>query len=458
MNGMDGMRKGGEQSEHKFLSARPATSEWANWRHRRGERDDRDVSLADETLDWRWKGFPSLAPGTTVSEFVTDRPSLFTSGFSWPVATLSSSAIDHNVAVLAEWCEAHGLELAPHGKTSMAPAIFERQLAAGAWAITVATPWQVRVYRANGVQRILLANELVDSDFVRWVDAELANDPEFEFCCYVDSTAGVDLLAGALDRTAVRKLPVLVERGPVGGRTGCRTLDEALVVGRAVAGHDRLSLVGVAGFEGPFGHGRDDATRHQVLDFVRTLAQTLRALDAASLLDAEAAYFVLSCGGSAQVDVVTDALCEPIEASAPVRRVLRSGAYATHDDGLYAESSSLAPKLRATIEVWCQVLSRPEPQLALLGAGRRDVSADAGLPVALWRRPVRGGAVAAFRAPVSKVNDQHAFLDLAPSDELEVGDLVGLGISHPCTTHDKWQLLPLLDDERRVIDCVRTYF
>jgi len=88
----------------------------------------------------------------------------------------------------------------------------------------------------------------------------------------------------------------------------------------------------------------------------------------------------------------------------------------------------------------------------------RDVSFDAGLPITVWRRSVHGGDVAPFHARISKLNDQHAFVDLALSDTVEVGDLVALGISHPCTTHDKWQMMPLLDDERRVIDCVRTYF
>ena len=133
-----------------------------------------------------------------MSDFVAGRPSLFDAGFSWPIATLSASAIDNNVGVLADWCEANGVLLAPHGKTTMAPALFSRQLAAGAWAMTAATPWQVRVYRAHGVSRVLLANELVDVEFIRWLAAERADDPGFEFICYVDSAAGVDLLGHAL--------------------------------------------------------------------------------------------------------------------------------------------------------------------------------------------------------------------------------------------------------------------
>ena len=419
------------------------------------------VGRDDDVLDWRLKGFPAVAAGLHVSEFVASRPSLFDAGFSWPIATLSASAVDHNVGVLATWCEDNGVLLAPHGKTTMMPALFSRQLAAGAWAMTAATPWQVRVYRANGVQRVFLANELVDVEFIKWLAAERAADPGFEFFSYVDSVAGVDILGVALsatDSTDAQPLGVLVEIGPMGGRTGCRTRDEVRTVAQAVQRHPSLTLVGVAGWEGPFGHGRDESTLTIIRTFVEELADTLRELDTDALLDPHAPYFILTCGGSEQVDVVTSVLREAPECSRPVRSVLRSGSYITFDHGLYAETSSLAPLLRPAIEVWCQVLSTPEPRLALIGAGRRDVSFDSGLPVALWRRSVRGGDVTRLNVPVSKVNDQHAFLEFASTDAIEVGDLVGLGISHPCTTHDKWQMMPLLDDERRVVDCVRSYF
>jgi D-serine deaminase-like pyridoxal phosphate-dependent protein len=416
--------------------------------------------MNDELIDWRWKGFPALPVGQRVSEFVAGRPSLFDAGFSWPVAALRASAIDNNIAVLAAWCDANGVLLAPHGKTTMAPALFARQLAAGAWAMTAATPWQVRVYRAHGVRRVLLANELVDAQFVRWLAAERAADPEFEFSCYVDSVEGVDLLGGALaasEAADAQPLGVLVEIGPVGGRTGCRTRDEVWAVAHAVRRHASLMLVGVAGWEGPFGHGRADSDLTAIRTFVQGLADTLRELDTDGLLDPRSPYFVLTCGGSEQIDVVTSVLSDPPRCSRPVLGVLRSGSYITFDHGLY-QSSSLAPQLQPAIEVWCQVLSTPEPGLALIGAGRRDVSFDSGLPIGLWHRSIRGDDVVPFYAPVSQVNDQHAFLDVGPAVSVEVGDLVGLGISHPCTTHDKWQLMPLLDDERRVIDCVRTHF
>jgi D-serine deaminase-like pyridoxal phosphate-dependent protein len=412
---------------------------------------------SEASLDWRWKGFPAARAGG-VAQLIADQRSLFDAGFSWPVMALRDSAIDHNVAVMARWCADRGISLAPHGKTTMCPDLFGRQLHAGAWAMTAATPWQVRAYREFAVPRILVANEVVDVAFVSWVAAELEGDPEFDVLCYVDSVAGVHLLGEAMGADVRRPLQVLVEVGLHGGRTGCRSESDVTAVASAVADYRALSLVGVAGYEGPLGHERDDATLVAVDHYVRRLAATLVQLDAAGLFDVRATELVLTCGGSGHVDVVSAVLAETLSCSRPVRPVLRAGSYITHDHGLYERTSSMADELRAAIEVWCQVLSRPEPGLALLGAGRRDVSFDSGLPIPLWRRSAATGELSPLRATVSALNDQHAFLDLETGSELEVGDLVCLGISHPCTTFDKWQLIVLLDDDRRVTDCLSTYF
>ncbi|HUO40179.1 MAG TPA: amino acid deaminase, partial [Mycobacterium sp.] len=130
------------------------------------------------------------------------------------------------------------------------------------------------------------------------------------------------------------------------------------------------------------------------------------------------------------------------------RTVIRSGAYLTHDDGLYARTSPLARAFRPALTVWAQVVSRPEPDLALLAMGRRDVSFDQDLPV-----PYR-----LAHSHVVKLNDQHAYLRLAPQSRLAVGTWLEFGISHPCTVFDKWQLIPVLDADGRVVDLVRTFF
>ena len=147
--------------------------------------------------------------------------------------------------------------------------------------------------------------------------------------------------------------------------------------------------------------------------------------------------------------------------SAPVQVILRSGAYLTYDHGFYgtvspgARGAAGAPALRPALELWAQVLSRPEPGLALLGAGRRDVGFDKGLPVPLR---VLGSAASTAGWTVTELNDQHAYLRLDADAALRPGDVVSLGISHPCTTLDKWRALVVLDDDDVVIDIVHAFF
>ena len=157
---------------------------------------------------------------------------------------------------------------------------------------------------------------------------------------------------------------------------------------------------------------------------------------------------IVTAGGSAYFDLVADGL-GPLTDRATV--VLRSGAYQVHDGGHYAEVSPLRDRLRAAMHGWARVLSVPEPALAILDGGKRDFPYDLDLPM-----PQRGAAAG---DRILKLNDQHAFLE---SSTAAVGDVVRLGLSHPCTAFDKWRVIPVVDDadadDPLVVDLVRTYF
>ncbi len=378
-------------------------------------------------------------------------------GFSYPVLTLRESALAGNLAAMAAYCARAGVELAPHGKTAMSPELAARQLASGAWGITVATIGQLRAYRAFGFPRLLIANELVDETGIAWLAGELAADPGFAAYCYVDSTDGVAILDRVLTaRPAGRRLPVLVEIGL--GRTGCRTDDEALAVAKAAAATGTLTVAGVAGYEGSIGGDPREQASGPVTSFCRRLANLAGTMAAM----ADGSEFIVTAGGSVYFDVVTRELTAGGATGSTV--VLRSGGYLFHDHGLYqaatpaARGVAGAPVFRPALELWAQVLSRPKPGLALLAAGRRDAGFDAGLPVPLRARRRDGAAADLTGAEVTGLNDQHAYLRLDPGTALAPGDLVCLGISHPCTTLDKWRVIPVLDEEDRVIDAVHTFF
>lgn len=428
---------------------------------------DRPVAgLAEERVDHRFKALPPDADGLTVGELAAERRNLFTGGFTTPVLALSAESVAHNLALLETYAERHGLAFAPHGKTSMSPQLFARQLEHGAWGITAAVPHQARVYRAFGIRRIFLANELVDAAALTWLAGELNADPEFRFVCYVDSVRGVELMEAALSAAgASRPVDVVVELGAgAGARTGARTEDDCAAVADAVAEAPSLRLVGVAGYEGEV----PDATGERVRDWLRRLVALAADFDAAgrfAALDAGAGErIVISAGGSAWFDAVADVFAEIPGLSSPVLKLLRSGAYVSHDDGHYRhltpfnrvpEEGALQPAFR----LWAQVVSRPTGEQAFLNAGKRDAAYDLDLPQAQVVRSGRDGSVReASGVEITGLSDQHAWVRTDEGAELEVGDWVGMGLSHPCTSFDKWQLIPLVEADGTVTDYIRTFF
>ncbi|MEV0322755.1 amino acid deaminase [Streptomyces sp. NPDC050658] len=421
---------------------------------------DREVGrLADERIDHRFKALPPDADGLTVGELAAQRRNLFTGGFTTPVLALSAERLEHNLALMETYSERHGLAFAPHGKTSMAPQLFARQVERGAWGITLAVPHQVRVARAFGVERIFLANELVDAAALRWLAAELAADPSFRFICYVDSVPGVALMHAALrEAGATRPVDVVLELAAGdGARTGVRTEAECLEIADAVASADTLRLVGVAGYEGEV----PDATPERVHAWLRRLVSLLVDLDKEHRF-ADLDEVVLSAGGSAWFDAVADEFAEVPELSLPVLKLLRSGAYVSHDDGHYRhltpfnrvpEEGALEPAFR----LWAQIVSRPSREQAFANAGKRDAAYDLDLPEAqVVRRD--GAEEPATGVTVTGLSDQHAWIRTTPEADLSVGDWIGMGLSHPCTSFDKWQLIPLVEADGTVTDYIRTYF
>lgn len=430
-------------------------------------------ALPDEVVDWRHKGMPPALWGMTIAEVRARRPRL--SELPTPLLTLSRPALDHNLKALASWCAARGFDLAPHGKTTMAPALWAEQLDAGAWAITVANLPQLAVARQFGVQRIMVANSVISPLSLRWMADELAANPEHEIYVWADAVRTVHLMHEALAEHVAKvgqrpQLRVLVERGGAGGRTGARDLTTALEVAAAVADSPYLMLSGVAGYEGALAHTAESRSREIVAAYLRDMAEVHQGIATAGHYP-QGITPVVSAGGSAYFDVVDEEL-RPLVATG-VRVVLRSGAYVVHDDGFYRGISPLGehprtdgPALRSAMHGWVRVSSQPEPGLAIFDAGKRDLPFDEGMPEVQRLRPrTEGEHVTDLEGiSVTALNDQHGFLEFDPAEPAPVviGDELRLGLSHPCTALDKWTLVPVVDDadadDPVVVDLLRTWF
>lgn len=414
-------------------------------------------AIAQEPVDGRFRAFPAVPAGTTIADL--GRLGLRVPDLPHPVMAIRDDAVEHNLATMRVWCAEHGVDLAPHGKTTLAPQLLARQLAAGAWGLTAANGYQVAVMHAGGARRVIVANEIVGAADIARVVALQRADPELVVYACADSPAAVRALAAGIRAADGTPLPVLVEVGATGRRTGVRGLDAGRAVAAAIAEHDELVLAGVEGYEGAVGGDRDPETLAAVDAFLGDLVALTESLDADAAF-AAVPEIVLTAGGSTFFDRVAARLVGLDGLSRPVRVVVRSGSAVTHDDGAYARSSPLRDVLRSALELWSEVLSQPEPGLAVLGFGKRDAPYDLDLPIpqavvdgsGARRPPPRGAEIAA-------VNDQHAYLRFDPSDAApEVGERVLCGVSHPCTAFDKWSLMPLVDADGAVRGAVRTFF
>ena len=420
--------------------------------------------LLDPLLDHRYKAYPADAPALRRSQVGEQGWNVLAGDLPLPLAVVRHRPLAHNLAWMQHLVEAAGIGFAPHGKTTMSPQLFQAQLAAGAWGITFASVQQLAIGVAAGVRRALVANQVLQAADLAALAALHQAHPDLRAPFLVDSEPQVALIEAA---TASVAFEVLIELGLPGGRTGCRDDDAALALARRVHASRALRLAGVEAYEGLWATGEDTADRALVEPLLQRMHRFVAACEEEGLFDAD--ELIVSAGGSAVFDMVARGL-KPAATKRPVQALLRSGCYVTHDDGAYRRyvqavnrrlGCSDASGLRAALEVWAIVQSCPEPGLAILNAGKRDVSTDWGLPVAL--KFSRAGQLFAETAPagwaIDKLNDQHTYLRLGDGGApLQVGDRVALGISHPCTTFDKWRWLPVVDETYTVIDAITTCF
>lgn len=413
---------------------------------------------SNELIGTQNKGLGTIDKPIASGEIARLRWNLLREDLSLPTAVLYEERLANNLKWMQQFIGKYGAKLAPHGKTTMCPKLFARQLEGGAWGITLATAQQTRAAYEHGVRCVLMANQLVGKQNMAIISA-LLEDSQFEYFCLVDSAALVEQL-GTFFQKRGQRLNVLIELGVEGGRTGVRNraqMDEVLAaIGRS---RDWIALSGIELYEGVL----DDESA--IREFLRRAVSITRELTDAKRFGRTPA--ILSGAGSAWYDVVA----EEFSKAKDVEVVLRPGCYLTHDVGVYRVAqqkiharNEIARQMQSgllpALQLWAYVQSVPESTRAIVTLGKRDAAFDAGLPTpALHYRP---GGSAPEAVPdsweLTKMMDQHAYLRIAEGDDVRVGDMIGFDISHPCLTFDKWRYLPIVDGNYQVIDVVQTFF
>ncbi len=417
-------------------------------------------------LDHRLKGYPIVADATDADGIGARHWHVLDDVMPYPLATLRTSALMHNLAWMQDWAHRKGVQLAPHGKTTMSAELFRLQLQAGAWGMTVANVHQLQLALAAGARRCIIANQVLCDADLDGLDALLARHADTRVWFLVDSQAQLAMVeAWVQRRRSQRRFDVLLELGTTGFRTGCRSHEEALALARRLAASTAVRLGGVECYEGGLAQCDSAHDSAAVSDLVRRVRALVQAIEAEGLWGDD--QVLVTAGGSAIFDLVIP-LLTGYPLSRPVQGVLRSGCYVTHDHGRYAgflrlveQREGLPGSLQPAIEIWAMVQSVPEPGLALLSAGRRDVSFDQRMPLPV-RWAARGSRAIQTAPPhwqVHALSDQHAHMRFDPAGQSPVvGDRVALGISHPCTTFDKWRWMALVDDQTRITGAIGTHF
>lgn len=412
------------------------------------------------------KGLPLDNSIRCVGDIAGRGLNLLRGDLSMPVAVLKHSALENNLREMQAYIERAGVKLAPHAKTTMCPQLFTRQLNQGAWGLTVATMTQFKLCHELGVSNLILANQLVGKAEIAALASMWVQAPYRAYYVLVDSIEGARAISDGFGKAAgAPPARLLIELGMPNSRCGVRSFEDAVALARAIQGLPYVELHGVEGYEGLIGSDQADRDAAAVLSFLRTITRLCDALCTERLFAAPN-QIIVSAGGSAYYDLVAHVLSSKTPGIVPI---LRSGCYVTHDIGAYRRAlthiqrraiEGPAPRLIPALEIWSRVISRPQPNQAIVLMGKRDVSFDIDMPVAhWWFREGRHDAPEAIEGLiVEKLNDQHAWLSVPGNTQLAVGDLLGFHISHPCTTFDKWSLLMEVDDHYTVLGGLRTFF
>ncbi len=319
---------------------------------------------------------------------------------STPALIVDAEALEHNLRTMAACFRARPAKLRPHIKSHKCATLARRQLAAGgAVGITCAKLSEAEALAGNGIEDILIANQVVGAEKA----ARLAAlNRRAVVRCAVDCPANVaDLGAAAVAAGVV--VPVLIEVDIGMRRCGVPPGDEALALARTIARTPGLRLDGLQGYEGHLVMTPDpDERRRKVLAAFEPLLALRRALS-----DAGLPCPILSGGGTGTYDIT---------GNIPGVDEIQAGSYALMDN----HYRKVRPEFRNALSILATVISSSRDFL-VADVGLKGMGNEFGLPALAEAPEARARYIAEEHTPFDGVSRP-------------VGTKVRLIPSHGCTT------------------------
>lgn len=317
-----------------------------------------------------------------------------------PYLRVDPVRLRENVRRAAEWADANGVALRPHGKTHKSAEVARMQLDHGAVGLTVATVGEAEAFAEHGFTDLFVAYPLhLDEQKTARLRA-LAE--QGRVAIGVDSVEGATRAGELLGRHGVE---VLVEVDSGQHRTGCQPAEAGAVAAAAARAGGRVRGV----FTFPGHSYAPDALTSAADDEARALAAARTAVEAERL------EVPVVSGGSTpslahtHADVLTEA---------------RPGVY-VFGDAQQWELGSMPPE---SIALTCRAT-------VVSHAGGRAVLDSGGKALAADRGAYNTGAGRLLDHPDARIvllSEHHAVVDLAGAPLPRVGEEVDVVPNHCC--------------------------
>ena len=376
------------------------------------------TEIQNTLLDARIKGIPGSVEPFPLKEIKNKNWNILNEDMPMPIMVLKQDQLNHNLKTFAEYLKNNNLYISPHGKTTMSPQLFSTQLDHGAWGITAGAINQIQVMYQYGVKRILLANQLLGKSHLETISNYINNDKDFSFYCFVDSVDQFNNIRKNLNDTKlINPINLLPEIGAQNGRTGIRSKKAFLELVDEITKDksNNFSFAGISSYEGIAAVAmKGSQAVHDFCSFIEDIILSIPSNHFSKINE-----LIITSGGSTHFDIVGERFSK-LELSVPIKILLRSGCYITHDHGPYLEALKTAQEdknrqwdqsLKPALEIWSYVQSIPETNLAFLTMGKRDAPYDAGLPKPLKRFRPGEGYMELGAAEIFSSNDQHSFVN-----------------------------------------------
>jgi D-serine deaminase-like pyridoxal phosphate-dependent protein len=311
-----------------------------------------------------------------------------------PAVVVDVDRLERNLERWQEHCDSVGLANRPHVKTHRCVEIARRQQQLGAVGITCQKLGEAETMVAAGLDDVLVPYNIVGALKLERLARLLE---QAEIAVSVDDAELLRGLEWAASESG-RELRVLVECDTGLGRTGVQTPADAAELAWLVGRFPSLRFAGFLTFPLPPG----------AREF---LAEAVRLVE-----DRGLEVTVVSVGG-------TPTMWESAELR-PVVNEYRAGVYAFHDRSSVAAGAATLDDVALTVAA--TVVSRPTPRRAVLDAGSKVLSSDRGSVTG------HGLIVEAPESTITRLDEEHAYVDVAVAETLELGQTVRVVPNHVC--------------------------